>query len=188
MAACQCAGIDLVRLYMSLGNRLHLERISDDHPRHERRKNPRYRHAITGSLDDHFIGRSQPFPEPFQRRPGHVDPVRMLQYPRLPNHHLPEGPVNIHTNYASHKRLMVYIGLPALSCSRCLCPGWSHHIPRRRVAVGAWAPPSSNSEKGSNEKPSSKGACNTARSPPNINQPDETKYSPILNRHQSQII
>lgn len=106
MAACQCAGIDLVRLYMSLGNRLHLERISDDHPRHERRKNPRYRHAITGSLDDHFIGRSQPFPEPFQRRPGHVDPVRMLQYPRLPNHHLPEGPVNIHTNYASHKRLL----------------------------------------------------------------------------------
>jgi len=25
---------------------------------------------------------------------------------------------------------MEYIGLPAPSCSRCLCPGWSHHTPR----------------------------------------------------------
>jgi hypothetical protein len=24
----------------------------------------------------------------------------------------------------------VYIGLPAHSCSRCLCPGWSHHTPQ----------------------------------------------------------
>ena len=24
------------------------------------------------------------------------------------------------------------IGLPAPSCSRCLCPGWSHHTPRAR--------------------------------------------------------
>jgi transposase-like protein len=26
----------------------------------------------------------------------------------------------------------MYIGLPAPSCSRCLCPGWSHHTPRTR--------------------------------------------------------
>ena len=26
----------------------------------------------------------------------------------------------------------MWIGLPAPSCSRCLCPGWSHHTPRRR--------------------------------------------------------
>ena len=25
---------------------------------------------------------------------------------------------------------MVCIGLPAPSCSRCLCPGWSHHTPQ----------------------------------------------------------
>jgi hypothetical protein len=25
---------------------------------------------------------------------------------------------------------MEYIGLPAPSCSQCLCPGWSHHTPR----------------------------------------------------------
>lgn len=25
------------------------------------------------------------------------------------------------------------IGLPAPSCSRCLCPGWSHHTPRART-------------------------------------------------------
>lgn len=24
------------------------------------------------------------------------------------------------------------IGLPAPSCSRCLCPGWSHHTPRSK--------------------------------------------------------
>src|SRR5512132_101056 len=29
-------------------------------------------------------------------------------------------------------RLIVRIGLPAPSCSRCLCPGWSHHTPRSR--------------------------------------------------------
>jgi hypothetical protein len=32
------------------------------------------------------------------------------------------------TNTSS--RLIVWIGLPAPSCSRCLCPGWSHHTPR----------------------------------------------------------
>src|SRR5579862_3633110 len=32
------------------------------------------------------------------------------------------------TNTSS--QLIVWIGLPAPSCSRCLCPGWSHHTPR----------------------------------------------------------
>ena len=27
---------------------------------------------------------------------------------------------------------MQYIGLPTLTCSRRLCPGWSHHTPRSR--------------------------------------------------------
>ena len=31
------------------------------------------------------------------------------------------------TNTSS--QLILYIGLPAPSCSRCLCPGWSHHTP-----------------------------------------------------------
>jgi transposase-like protein len=26
----------------------------------------------------------------------------------------------------------VWIGLPAPSCSRCLCPGWSHHTPQSK--------------------------------------------------------
>lgn len=34
------------------------------------------------------------------------------------------------TNTSS--QLIVWIGLPAPSCSRCLCPGWSHHTPRSR--------------------------------------------------------
>jgi Transposase, Mutator family len=32
------------------------------------------------------------------------------------------------TNTSS--QLIVWIGLPAPSCSRCPCPGWSHHTPR----------------------------------------------------------
>jgi len=34
------------------------------------------------------------------------------------------------TNTSS--RLIMCIGLPAPSCSRCLCPGWSHHTPWTR--------------------------------------------------------
>jgi hypothetical protein len=34
------------------------------------------------------------------------------------------------TNTSS--RLIEWIGLPAPSCSRCPCPGWSHHTPRSK--------------------------------------------------------
>ena len=34
--ACQRAGVDFVGLHLSVGNRLHLQRIGDDHPSHER--------------------------------------------------------------------------------------------------------------------------------------------------------
>ena len=34
------------------------------------------------------------------------------------------------TNASS--QLIEYIGLPAPSCSRSLCPGWSHHTPQPR--------------------------------------------------------
>src|SRR6476619_2193796 len=42
------AGIDLVGLYVSLGDCLHLQRIGDNHPRHEWRQNPRQRLSNVG--------------------------------------------------------------------------------------------------------------------------------------------
>lgn len=49
------SGIDLVRLDVSLGDRLHLQRIGDNHPRHEWRQNSQYRHAVVGRIEHHLI-------------------------------------------------------------------------------------------------------------------------------------
>lgn len=40
------------------------------------------------------------------------------------------------TNTSS--RLIVYIGLPAPSCSRCPYPGWSHHTPQSLIVARTW--------------------------------------------------
>ena len=45
----------------------------------------------------------------------------------------------------SSSKLILYIGLPAHSCSRCLCPGWSHHTPQlasrsRNIGTGILIP------------------------------------------------
>ena len=41
----------------------------------------------------------------------------------------------------SSSQLIEYIGLPTLSCSRRLCPGWSHHTPQAiRPQPGTSAP------------------------------------------------
>src|SRR6266511_1174303 len=45
------------------------------------------------------------------------------------------------TNTSS--QLIVRIGLPAPSCSRCPCPGWSHHTPRSENRSRTSAPTSS---------------------------------------------
>jgi hypothetical protein len=49
-------GVDLVGLYMGVGDRLHLQRIGDHHALHERRQDPRHRHAVAGGLDHHLVG------------------------------------------------------------------------------------------------------------------------------------
>ena len=168
------ASVDLVGLDVSLGDRLHLQRIGDDHPRHKGRQHARDRHAVAGRLDHHFIGRPQFLAQPFEGGPGHIDPADMSKDAVFPNHHLAKGPVNINANHASHARLplvaddgsggrhdtygsaltaqpgesqrrpatnassqlIVRVGLPAPSCSRRLCPGWSHHTPRSTSQQG----------------------------------------------------
>jgi hypothetical protein len=47
------------------------------------------------------------------------------------------------------------------------------------MPTSAGRQPSSNSEKGSNDRPSNIGACNTASSPLNINQSDEAN-APLI--------
>lgn len=154
------AGVDLVGLDVSLGDRLHLQRIGDNHPCHERRQNPRH-HAVGGRFDHHLITGQQGLAKSLQRSPRHIDAARMSEPAILPNHHLPESSVDVDANHPSHShllpirphdgsygrhdnygfalsaqpgesqrrpatnsssRLIVCIGLPAPSCSRCLCP------------------------------------------------------------------
>jgi hypothetical protein len=83
-------------------DRLHLQRIGDDHPPHERRKNPGHRHAIPGGLNHHLVGWKQLSAKPFEPRAGHVDPTEAPQLTILPHHHLAEGPVDVDADHPSH--------------------------------------------------------------------------------------
>ena len=100
------AGIDLVGLYVSLGDRLHLQRIGDNHPRHERRQHSRDRHAVGGRFDHHLITGQQGLAKSLQRSPRHIDAARMSEPAVFPKHHLPEGSVDIDANHPSHSHLL----------------------------------------------------------------------------------
>src|ERR1700758_4465842 len=110
LQAGECTGVDLVSLDVRLSDRLHLQWIGDNHPRHEWRQHPRHRHAISGRLDHHFIGRPQTLAHPFKGSPGHVDPTGMSNDAVFPDYHLAEGSVNINTNHASHLRVLPSVG------------------------------------------------------------------------------
>ena len=73
---------------MRLRDRLHLQRIRDDHPRHKGGQHARNRHAVAGRLDHHLIGRPQVLAQPFERSSGHIDPADMPKDAIFPNHHL----------------------------------------------------------------------------------------------------
>ncbi len=102
----QRACVDLVGLHMSMGDGLHLQWVGDHHPRHEGCEDPRHRHGVAGRLNHHLIRGSELSRETLQRRPGHVDPTLVAGQPVLPDHHLPEGPVYVHSDHASHARLL----------------------------------------------------------------------------------
>lgn len=90
---------------MGMRDRLYLERIGDHHPFHVRRQNPRHRHAISGRFDHDLISLLKLPAEPLQGRAGHLDPALMSGQTILPDNHLPEGPVDVDTDNASHVRL-----------------------------------------------------------------------------------
>jgi len=105
MQAGQRCRIDFVGLHVGMGDRFHLERIGNHHPIHMGRQNPGHRHAVSGRLYHHLIRLLQLPAEPLQGRAGHIDPTFMPGQTVLPNHHFPEGPVDIYSDYASHTRL-----------------------------------------------------------------------------------
>ena len=102
----QRPGVDLVGLYMGVRDRLHLQRIGDHHALHERRQDPRHRHAVAGGLDHHLVGGQKLLAETFQRRTRHVDPAHMPQPAGFPDHHLAKGAVGIDPDHTSHPCLL----------------------------------------------------------------------------------
>ena len=91
----QRACVDLVGLHVGMGDGLHLKRVGDHHPRHEGRLNPRHRHGVAGGLDDDLVRGLEALAEALQRRAGHLDPPGVPQHAPFPDHHLPEGPVDV---------------------------------------------------------------------------------------------
>ena len=104
MQAGQRPGVDLAGLHMGMGDRLDLKRIGNHHPLHIGRQDPGHRHAVSGRLDHHFIRLLQLPAEPLQGGSGHLDPAFVTGQAILPDHHLPEGAVDIDANHASHGR------------------------------------------------------------------------------------
>ena len=105
MKARQHAGIDLVGLHMSMGDRLHLQRVGDDHPRDKPRQHPRDRHGIAGGFDHHLVGALQALAETLEAGARHVHASGLSELAALPDHHLAEGPVDVYSNNTSHSLL-----------------------------------------------------------------------------------
>ena len=62
----QHAGVDLVGLDPGVRDRLHLQRVGDDHPRHVRGQHPHHRHGVAGGLDHHLVVLGQAAAEALQ--------------------------------------------------------------------------------------------------------------------------
>ena len=87
---------------MRMRDRLHLDRIGNHHPSHERRQHTGHRHAVASRLDHDLVGRLQLFAKPLQPRSGHIDPTRVPKLSVFPNHHLAKRSVDVHSNNPSH--------------------------------------------------------------------------------------
>ena len=100
------AGIDLVGLYVSLGDRLDLQRIGDNYPRHEWRQRARHPHAVGGRLDHHLITWQQALAKSLQCGARHINPARRSKPAVFPEHHLTESSVDIDPDHPSHSHLL----------------------------------------------------------------------------------
>jgi hypothetical protein len=103
----QHPGIDLVGLDVRVGDRLDLQRVGDDHPRHIGRQDMNHRHGIAGRLDDDLVLLTKAATEPFQPGPGHADASSRTQFSLLPEHHLGKGPMDVHADHTSHQLLLL---------------------------------------------------------------------------------
>ena len=99
---CQDTGVDLIGLDVGVGNRLHLQRIGHDDACHMGAEHAHYRHRVAGGFEDHLVVRHQAAAEALEPRTGHVDPTVPPQPPVLPEHHLGERPMNVHTDHTPH--------------------------------------------------------------------------------------
>ena len=89
-------------LIVGMGDRLHLQRIGDDHARHVGAQHAHHRHGVAGGLDHHLVVLGQAAAEALEPRAGHVDPAVPAQPAVLPEHHLGEGAVDVHADHAPH--------------------------------------------------------------------------------------
>ena len=104
---CQHAGIDLVRLDVRVGDRLDLQRIGHDHPRHIRRKHAHHGHGVAGRLDDDLVLLAKAAAETLQPGAGHGDAPGRTQLSLLPEHHLRKRSVDVHADHTSHRLLLL---------------------------------------------------------------------------------
>lgn len=83
-----------------------MQQIGDHHTRDMGRQHMRDRHAVARRLDHHFVHLQQLSPEPLQGRAGHLDQAFMPGQTVFPDHHLPEGTVDVDPDHASHRLLL----------------------------------------------------------------------------------
>jgi len=99
-------GINLVRLYVSLGDRFDLQRIGDDHPRHEWGQHPGHAHTVGSCLDHHLIACQQALAKSLQCGQRHVNAAGRSKPAVFPEHHLTESSVDVDANHPSHSHLL----------------------------------------------------------------------------------
>jgi hypothetical protein len=87
---------------VGVGDGLHLQRIGHDDACHMGAEHAHHRHRVAGGLEDHLVVLRQAAAEALEAGAGHVDPTVPPHPPVLPEHHLGECPMDVHTDHAPH--------------------------------------------------------------------------------------
>ena len=80
--------------------------LGDHHPRDKRGQHTRNGHGVARRFDHHLVRLQEGLAQALRRRAGHIDPASPPEFAVLPNHHLPEGPMDVHSDYSSHRPLL----------------------------------------------------------------------------------